>query len=120
MILEAVLLNIKAGLATDFESSFNKASKIISSTNGYLSHELHKCLEAESRGIKRVRVPLALPELFKRVEGKYLLLIRWETLEAHTVGFRSSPEYQEWKKLLHHFYEPFPTVEHFERVELDY
>ncbi|MBW4637006.1 MAG: antibiotic biosynthesis monooxygenase [Gloeocapsa sp. UFS-A4-WI-NPMV-4B04] len=99
MILEAVLLNIKIGLLNDFEASFNKASRIISSTNGYLSHELHKCLE---------------------LEGKYLLLIKWETLEAHTVGFRSSPEYQEWRKLLHHFYEPFPTVEHFEKVELDY
>lgn len=99
MILEAVLLNIKNGLDNDFESSFTKASRIISSVNGYLCHELHKCLE---------------------VEGKYLLLIKWETLEAHTVGFRSSPEYQEWKKLLHHFYEPFPTVEHFKKVELKY
>ena len=99
MTLEVVILNIKTGLDNDFESSFNKASSIISSANGYLSHELHKCLE---------------------VEGKYLLLIKWETLEAHTVGFRSSPEYQEWRKLLHHFYEPFPTVEHFEKVELEY
>lgn len=99
MLLEVVILNIKTDLDNDFESSFNKASSIISSVNGYLSHELHKCLE---------------------VEGKYLLLIKWETLEAHTVGFRSSPEYQEWKKLLHHFYEPFPTVEHFEKVELEY
>ena len=99
MILEAVLLNIKNGLDNDFESSFTKASKIISSVNCYLSHELHKCL---------------------KVEGKYLLLIKWETLAAHTVGFRSSPEYQEWKKLLHHFYEPFPTVEHFKKVELKY
>lgn len=99
MILEAVFLNIKNGLDNNFESSFAKASTIISSANGYLSHELHKCLE---------------------VEGKYLLLIKWETLEAHTVGFRSSPEYQEWKKLLHHFYEPFPTVEHFEKVDLEY
>lgn len=99
MILEAVFLNIKNGLNNDFESAFTKASRIISSANGYLSHEVHKCLE---------------------VEGKYLLLIKWETLEAHTVGFRSSPEYQEWKKLLHHFYEPFPTVEHFEKVELKY
>lgn len=120
MILEAVLLNIKNSLDNDFESSFTQASRIISSVNGYLCHELHKCLEAESRGIKGVRVPLALPELFKRVEGKYLLLIKWETLEAHTLGFRSSPEYQEWKKLLHHFYEPFPTVEHFKKVELKY
>jgi heme-degrading monooxygenase HmoA len=97
MILEAVILNVKSGLESDFETNFKKASKIISSMDGYLSHELHRCIE---------------------VQGKYLLLVRWETLESHTVGFRSSAEYQEWKKLLHHFYEPFPTVEHFEEIEI--
>ncbi|MDZ8070273.1 MAG: antibiotic biosynthesis monooxygenase [Nostoc sp. DedQUE08] len=97
MILEAVILHVKPGLEFDFETTFKKASKIISSMDGYLSHELHKCIE---------------------VNGKYLLLVRWETLESHTVGFRSSAEYQEWKKLLHHFYEPFPTVEHFEEIEI--
>jgi heme-degrading monooxygenase HmoA len=97
MILEAVILNVKPGLESDFEAAFKKASKIISSMDGYLSHELHKCIE---------------------VQGKYLLLVRWESLESHTIGFRSSAEYQEWKKLLHHFYEPFPTVEHFEEIEI--
>ncbi len=97
MILEAAFLNIKPALEGDFESAFKKASSIISSMNGYSSHELHKCME---------------------VKGKYLLLVRWESLEAHTIGFRDSPEYQEWKRLLHHFYEPFPTVEHFEEVKI--
>ncbi|NEU81761.1 antibiotic biosynthesis monooxygenase [Nostoc sp. UIC 10630] len=97
MILEAVILNVKPGLESDFEVAFKEASKIISSIDGYLSHELHRCIE---------------------VERKYLLLVKWETLESHTVGFRSSAEYQEWKKLLHHFYEPFPTVEHFEEIEI--
>ncbi|MHC5750029.1 MAG: antibiotic biosynthesis monooxygenase family protein [Nostoc sp.] len=97
MILEAAMLLVKFGLESDFEVAFKKASKIISSMDGYLSHELHKCIE---------------------VQGKYLLLVRWETLESHTVGFRNSAEYQEWKKLLHHFYEPFPTVEHFEEIEI--
>ncbi|MEH2027891.1 antibiotic biosynthesis monooxygenase family protein [Nostoc sp.] len=97
MILEAVILYVKPGLESNFETAFKKASKIISSMDGYLSHELHKCIE---------------------VKGKYLLLVKWETLESHTVGFRSSVEYQEWKKLLHHFYDPFPTVEHFEEIEI--
>ncbi|MEH2188982.1 MAG: antibiotic biosynthesis monooxygenase [Nostoc sp.] len=97
MILEAVILHVKPGLESDFEATFKKASKIISLMDGYLSHELHKCIEAQ---------------------GKYLLLVRWKTLESHTVGFRNSAEYQEWKKLLHHFYEPFPTVEHFEEIEI--
>lgn len=95
MILEAVILNIKPGLEQAFEVAFKQASSIISSMNGYISHELHRCIQ---------------------VKGKYLLLVRWETLESHTVGFRGSAEYQEWKKLLHHFYEPFPTVEHFDQV----
>ncbi|BAZ02336.1 antibiotic biosynthesis monooxygenase [Tolypothrix tenuis PCC 7101] len=91
------MLHVKPGMESEFESSFKTASKIISSIKGYLSHELHRCIE---------------------VNGKYLLLVRWETLESHTVEFRSSADYQEWKKLLHHFYEPFPTVEHFEAVEI--
>ncbi|MBD2306095.1 antibiotic biosynthesis monooxygenase [Chroococcidiopsis sp. FACHB-1243] len=96
MILEAVMLNVKSEMESDFEATFIQASRIISSMNGYLSHELHKCIE---------------------IKGKYLLLVKWKTLEAHTVEFRKSPEYQQWKKLLHHFYDPFPVVEHFEKIQ---
>ncbi|QLE56980.1 antibiotic biosynthesis monooxygenase [Nostoc sp. TCL26-01] len=95
MILEAVMLSVKRGTEQDFESTFQQAANIISAMNGYISHELHRCIE---------------------VEGRYLLLVKWSTLEAHTVGFRGSAEYQEWKKLLHHFYDPFPTVEHFQLI----
>jgi heme-degrading monooxygenase HmoA len=49
--------------------------------------------------------------------SRYLLLVEWETLEDHTVGFRESAEYQEWRALLHHFYDPFPTVEHFTSIQ---
>jgi len=49
-------------------------------------------------------------------QNRYVLLVYWETLEAHTVGFRGSKQYQEWKKLLHHFYDPFPIVEHYELI----
>lgn len=97
MILEAAMLRVKPGLEADFEVAFARASPIIAGRRGYLSHELHRCLEAP---------------------GRYLLLVRWATLEDHTVGFRGSPEYQEWRRLLHHFYDPFPTVEHFEAVDL--
>ncbi|MDR0137865.1 antibiotic biosynthesis monooxygenase [Metabacillus idriensis] len=97
MILEAVMLQVKKGMEQEYEEAFRKASKIISAMKGYISHELQRCMEAE---------------------GKYLLLVRWETLEDHTVGFRQSDEYQEWKNQLHHFYEPFPTVEHFQKVDL--
>ena len=43
-----------------------------------------------------------------------ILLVQWETLEAHTEGFRKSEKYCRWKELLHHFYDPFPIVEHYQ------
>ncbi|MDY7022729.1 MAG: antibiotic biosynthesis monooxygenase [Cyanobacteriota bacterium] len=98
MILEVAILDIKPGLAEEFEAAFQVASPLIMSISGYISHELQRCLETENR---------------------YLLLIRWQSLEDHTVGFRQSPVYQEWKSLLHHFYDPFPTVEHYERVRFE-
>ncbi|MBT2655782.1 antibiotic biosynthesis monooxygenase [Bacillus sp. ISL-18] len=97
MILEAAMLQVKNDMEKDFEEAFRQASLIISSMKGYITHELQRCIE---------------------VEGKYLLLVKWETLEDHTVGFRESNQYQEWKKLLHHFYDPFPTVEHFDQIPL--
>ena len=96
MILEVAILNVIPNLTTAFEAAFAKAEKIIASMKGYISHQLQKCIENPD---------------------KYILLVNWTDLEAHTVGFRTSPEYQEWKALLHHFYDPFPTVEHFEKVE---
>ena len=49
-------------------------------------------------------------------EDRYLLLVWWDTLEHHTEGFRKSPEYGRWRELLHHFYDPFPEVEHYVAV----
>lgn len=96
MILEAAQLQVKPGLINDFESNFRKASTIIAQMPGYISHELHKCVETED---------------------KYLLLVKWESITAHEVGFRKSPQYEEWKALLHHFYDPFPTVEHYVQIK---
>lgn len=95
MILEVAILNVKPGLEAEFENAFGKAQRIICGMSGYVSHQLQKCVENS---------------------GRYILLVNWQTLEDHTVGFRKSPEYQEWRKLLHHFYEPFPEVEHYESV----
>ena len=95
MVLEVAILDVIPGRENDFEIAFAKASDIIASMPRYISHQLQRCIEKQSR---------------------YILLVQWETLEAHTVGFRGSPQYQEWKKLLHHFYDPFPVVEHYESV----
>ena len=59
-------------------------------------------------------------QLHRGVEdpGNYTLMVRWATLEDHTVGFRQSAQYQQWRALLHHFYDPFPTVLHYSAAEL--
>ena len=95
MILEVAMLHIKAGLEEQFENDFAIAGQYISAINGYLGHSLRKCMEQDN---------------------KYILLVKWCRLEDHTIGFRKSDEYLEWKKLLHHYYDPFPVVEHFETV----
>lgn len=95
MILEVATLDVKLNQEQEFENAFNEAQKIISSIQGYVSHQLKKCIE---------------------INNRYILLVNWETLESHTIGFRESEEYQEWRALLHHFYEPFPNVEHYETL----
>lgn len=95
MITEHALLPVLPGRETDFEAAFNQARAIIASMPGFRTLSLSRSVESP---------------------GTYLLLVEWETLEDHTVGFRGSPEYQQWRQLLHHFYEPFPVVEHFEAV----
>lgn len=95
MILEVAILNIKSKQTEAFETAFLQAQSIISSMPGYKGHQLQKCLEKDNR---------------------YILLVTWQTLEDHTKGFRESDDYQQWKALLHHFYDPFPVVEHYQLV----
>jgi quinol monooxygenase YgiN len=86
------VLDVRAGESGRFEEAFGEAAPRLAGSAGYQRHELRRCVEKQDR---------------------YLLLVWWDSLEAHTRGFRGSPAYQEWKRLLHHFYEPFPTVEHY-------
>jgi len=95
MILEVAVLDVVPGQESDFQASFAQAQSIISAMPGHLSHSLRRCIEKPSR---------------------YILLVHWEKLEDHTVGFRSSPQYREWKSLLHHYYDPFPEVEHYTEI----
>jgi heme-degrading monooxygenase HmoA len=95
MVLEHALLSVKRGEELAFETAFTRAKAIIASMPGFGRLTLSRCLERPST---------------------YLLLVEWDRLEDHTVGFRGSARYQQWRSLLHHFYEPFPTVEHYEQV----
>ncbi|SFR73452.1 Heme-degrading monooxygenase HmoA [Agromyces sp. CF514] len=95
MILEHALLPVIPGLEPEFEAAFDEARHIIASMPGFVDLTLSRGVESPST---------------------YLLLVNWESVEAHEVGFRLSPEYQRWRSLLHRFYEPFPVVEHFAEV----
>ena len=95
MVLEVAVLNIRAGQSAEFEETFKKAQPIIASMKGCVSHELQRCLE---------------------VENRYLLLVRWKTIEDHTEGFRQSPQFPEWRRLLYPFYDPAPAINHYQRV----
>ena len=92
MILESALLDVKPGQEAAFEAAIAEARPLIAATPGFRSIAVRRCIETPNR---------------------YLLLVEWEKLEDHTVGFRQSARYEQWRALLHHFYEPFPTVEHF-------
>jgi len=94
MILEHAMLDVIPGEEQKFERAFEQAQKIISSMPGFISHEILQCIEHPSR---------------------YLLLVKWQTLKDHEQGFRGSDQYHQWKKLLHHFYDPFPDVLHFDK-----
>lgn len=86
MILEVAILDVIPDQESNFQTDFSKAQSIISSMKGYISHDLSRCIEKPNR---------------------YILLVNWENLEYHTKGFRSSAEYQQWKELLHLYYDPY-------------
>ncbi|WP_404290216.1 antibiotic biosynthesis monooxygenase family protein [Glutamicibacter arilaitensis] len=95
MIVEHAILPVRQGQEAEFEAAFAEARKLIECQPGFANLQLARSIESPAQ---------------------YLLLVRWESVAAHTEGFRRSPEYQRWKQALHHFYEPFPVVEHFTTV----
>jgi heme-degrading monooxygenase HmoA len=95
VITEHALLEVIPGRETEFVETMDRAKLIIAASPGFIGLRVERCLERPSC---------------------FLLLVEWETLEAHTEGFRGSEAYEEWRSLLHHFYDPFPVVEHFELV----
>ncbi|WP_457029871.1 antibiotic biosynthesis monooxygenase family protein [Kitasatospora sp. P5_F3] len=94
MILESALLDVRPGQEEDFLAAFTEARPLIAVQHGFRSLELRRCLD-QGRS------------------SRFLLQVEWETLADHTEGFRGSAEYQQWRELLHRFYEPFPEVEHY-------
>lgn len=92
MIVEHAVLNIRKGQSGEFETALKRARALIEATEGFHRMEVRPCIETKDR---------------------FLLLVWWSTVEAHTQGFRGSPRYDEWRNALHPFFEPFPTVQHY-------
>ncbi len=93
--LEHALLDVQPDRTAEFEAAFAAARPLIEMQPGFDSLQLLRCVEYSAR---------------------YLLLVEWESVAAHTEGFRSSPQYTQWRALLHHFYDPMPEVTHFAQV----
>ena len=92
MILELAQITVSPGTEADFERVFPTAIRLLAGSPGYVRHELRRSVETPNR---------------------YALLVTWRTLEDHTVGFRGSPAFLEWRAHLGPFLAAPPVVEHF-------
>lgn len=95
MILELATIDIKAKQGAEFEAALLQAQEVLKTAKGYVSHEFKKCIEQENR---------------------YILLITWETLEDHTVGFRESELFQRWRIIIGPYFDKAPVVVHYTAI----
>lgn len=98
MILESAILYIKPGLASEFESAFREASRVLLSKKGYIDHELHKCVENRD---------------------EYIFLARWRGIKDPIIGFRGHPDYKRWSDALDPFYARPPEIKHYIDIRVD-
>lgn len=95
MILEIAQFDILAGKEDLFEEASNLAKNVISQSRGFVSIQFQKCIETPT---------------------KFLALIKWETLEDHTIGFRESPLFIEWRAILSPFFNSPPLALHYNLI----
>src|SRR5438270_6355766 len=95
MVTEIAQIEIKPGMEAAFEAGVTNAAPIFQRARGCKGMELHRSLEQPQR---------------------YRLLVKWDTVENHTVDFRGSEDFQEWRKLVGHCFAGAPEVEHTRRV----
>lgn len=95
MIVEMAHLTITPGREAEFETVFPAAIAVLGGSHGYYSHELRRSVETPNR---------------------YVLRVEWASLEDHTVGFRGSPAFTQWRALVGPFFASPPEVEHFQPV----
>jgi heme-degrading monooxygenase HmoA len=93
VITELAIISIRPGSDKEFEAAFAEAEKVLASSGGYQSHTLRRSIEMPHR---------------------YALTVQWRTLEDHTVGFRGSPAFTQWRALIGPYFAEPPVVEHFQ------
>lgn len=93
MILEIARFDIRPDATQAFEAAFQQARHVIARAEGHLGHSLHRSVDAP---------------------GQYVLLARWRSKEDHTVGFRGSPLFAEWRSHLGPHFASTPVVDHLE------
>ncbi|HZG32277.1 MAG TPA: antibiotic biosynthesis monooxygenase [Sphingopyxis sp.] len=91
-VLEHALLPVRAGNEAEFEAAMAEARPLIEASPGFLSLQ--------------IRRPTGTGQ-------PYLLLVEWRSVADHRDGFRRSDRYQQWRALLHRFYDPIPEVSYF-------
>ena len=93
MILELADIRITPGKNAEFNQAIERGvTEIASKAKGYLGHKIQHCIESPER---------------------YLLMIYWQTLENHTIDFRQSPAFQQWRAIVGPYFAAPPVVEHF-------
>jgi heme-degrading monooxygenase HmoA len=93
MILELVDIRIHPGQQPEFDEALTRGlTQVIGKAKGFIKYQVNKGVESPER---------------------YVLMVYWETLENHTVNFRGSPAYQEWRAIVGSFFAGAPAVEHF-------
>lgn len=96
MIIERATLTIQPGGEADFEAAFAQARQVVGRADGFRSLRIARGIESPST---------------------YLLLIEWDTVEAHMIGFRESDRFVRWRELIGPYFAAPPAVEHFEPID---
>jgi heme-degrading monooxygenase HmoA len=99
MVTEIAQIEIKPGMEAEFEAGVTEAAPIFKRARGCEGMELHRSVEKPQR---------------------YRLLVKWATVENHTVNFRGSDDFQEWRKLVGHCFAAAPDVEHTRRTVMGF
>jgi heme-degrading monooxygenase HmoA len=95
MVLEIAEFTVRAGHEDEFAAAYRKAVALIEATEGFRSARMTRGIESPTR---------------------FVLLVEWDSVQAHTVGFRQSDRYPGWRELISPYFASDPHVEHFRDI----